>query len=126
MTISGLTPKNAGFHKHKSANFPASTDPTYPEIPWVIAGLIVYLATYLFARKLSALPSLPRLPRCNFILWAVCQVLIITSPTRPIAWESEAIILNAPKSWRISSAAIVSLRIRDSAKDTSSGMAGSR
>ena len=26
--ISGLTPKNAGFHKTKSANFPFSTEPT--------------------------------------------------------------------------------------------------
>ena len=66
------------------------------------------------------------MPRCTFILWAVCQVRVITSPTRPIAWESEEIILNAPKSWRMSSAAIVSRRMRDSANATSSGMLGSR
>jgi len=28
----------------------------------------------------------------------------MTSPTRPMAWESEAIIEKAPRSWRISSA----------------------
>ena len=45
-----------------------------------------------------------------------------TSPTRPIAWLSEEIIEKAPRSWRMSSAAIVSLRMRLSAKATSSGM----
>ena len=49
----GFTPKNLGFHKTKSANFPTSTEPTSCAIPWVIAGLIVYLETYLFALKLS-------------------------------------------------------------------------
>ena len=43
-TISGLAPKNAGFHRIRSASFPTSTDPTSPAIPWVIAGLIVYFA----------------------------------------------------------------------------------
>ena len=49
-----------------------------------------------------------------------------TNPTRPIAWESDDIIENAPRSCRMSSAAIVSLRMRDSAKATSSAIAGSR
>lgn len=49
-----------------------------------------------------------------------------TSPTRPIACESEAIILMAPISCKMSSAAIVSARIRDSANATSSGMSLSR
>ena len=31
-------------------------------------------------------------PRWRFILWAVCQVRMITSPTRPIAWLSDDII----------------------------------
>ena len=31
-------------------------------------------------------------PRCTFILCAVCQVRVMTSPTRPIACESEEII----------------------------------
>ena len=47
-------------------------------------------------------------PRCTFILCAVCQVRMITSPTRPIACESDDIIENAPRSCRMSSAAIVS------------------
>ena len=51
---------------------------------------------------------------------------MITSPTRPIACESEDIIENAPRSCRMSSAAIVSLRMRDSANATSSAMPGSR
>src|SRR5206468_3467821 len=41
---SGLTPKNAGFHSTRSASFPTSIDPTSAAMPWVIAGLIVYLA----------------------------------------------------------------------------------
>ena len=49
-----------------------------------------------------------------------------TSPMRPIACESEDIMLIAPKSCKISSAAIVSALILDSAKATSSGMFLSR
>ena len=51
---------------------------------------------------------------------------MITSPTRPIAWLSDEMIENAPMSCRMSSAAIVSLRMRLSAKATSSGIDGSR
>ena len=51
---------------------------------------------------------------------------MITSPTRPIAWLSEDIMEMAPMSCRMSSAAMVSLRMRLSAKATSSGMRGSR
>ena len=47
---------------------------------------------------------------------------MITSPIRPIACESDEMIENAPRSCRISSAAMVSLRIRLSAKATSSGI----
>src|SRR5882672_3568961 len=65
-------------------------------------------------------------PRCTFILCAVCQVRMMTSPTRPIACESEDIIDSAPRSCRMSSAAMVSLRMRDSAKATSSAIAASR
>lgn len=54
------------------------------------------------------------------ILLAVYTLL--TSPIRPIAWESEDIMLIAPISCKMSSAAIVSPRMRDSAKDTSSGI----
>lgn len=61
-----------------------------------------------------------------FILSAVCQVRVMTSPTRPMAWLSELIIENAPRSCRMSSAAIVSRRIRLSANATSSAMLGSR
>ena len=49
-----------------------------------------------------------------------------TSPTRPMAWESDDVIENTPRSCRTSSAAIVSGRMRESAKATSSGMAGLR
>ena len=123
----GLIPKKAGFHSTRSAILPTSTEPTSRAIPWAIAGLIVYLAIYLRARRLS-MRSLSCFsgPRCSFILCAVCQVRVITSPTRPMAWESEAIMLNPPKSWKISSAAMVSLRIRESAKATSSGIPASR
>ena len=65
-------------------------------------------------------------PRCSFILCAVCQVRITTSPTRPMACESDDIIENAPVSCRMSSAAMVSRRMRDSAKATSSAIEGSR
>lgn len=49
-----------------------------------------------------------------------------TSPMRPMACESEATMLIAPISCNISSAAIVSALILDSAKATSSGMSLSR
>src|SRR4028118_2144941 len=52
--ISGFTPKNAGFHKTRSANFPTSTEPTKCEMPCVIAGLMEYLAMYRLMRVLSA------------------------------------------------------------------------
>ena len=35
-------------------------------------------------------------PRCTFILWAVCHVRMITSPTRPMAWLSDDIMESAP------------------------------
>ena len=92
-------------------------------MPCVMAGLIVYLAMYRFTRSLSF--SAPP-PRCTFILCAVCQVRRITSPTRPIACESEDIIENAPRSCRMSSAAMVSFLMRDSAKATSSAIDASR
>ena len=44
ITISGLTPKNAGFHSTRSASLPTSTDPTSCAMPCVMAGLIVYFA----------------------------------------------------------------------------------
>ena len=43
-TISGLLPKKTGFQSTRSATLPFSTDPTYWEIPWVTAGLMVYFA----------------------------------------------------------------------------------
>jgi hypothetical protein len=51
---------------------------------------------------------------------------MITSPTRPMAWLSDAMIEKAPMSCRMSSAAMVSLRMRLSAKAMSSGIALSR
>ncbi len=50
----------------------------------------------------------------------------MTSPMRPMAWLSEDIIESAPRSCRMSSAAIVSLRMRLSAKARSSAIDGSR
>jgi hypothetical protein len=44
-TISGFTPKNAGFHNTMSASLPGSIEPIYPAMPCVTAGLIVYFAT---------------------------------------------------------------------------------
>mmetsp|Transcript_31581 Transcript_31581/g.50739 ORF Transcript_31581/g.50739 Transcript_31581/m.50739 type:complete len:235 (-) Transcript_31581:1831-2535(-) len=119
--ISGLAPKRAGFQRHISASFPGSIDPTKWDMPWALAGFMVYLATYRLIRSLSSsLPSSGKAPSCFFILSAVCHVLVITSPTLPIAWESDDIMDMAPISCRISSAAIVSSRILDSANATSS------
>ncbi len=91
---------------------------------------MVYLATYRRARRLSAPLSAPpspgSAPRRCFITCAVCQVLMIVSPIRPMAWESEPIIEIAPRSCRTSSAAMVVGRIRDSAKARSSGIEASR
>src|SRR5258706_2766231 len=42
ITISGLTPKNAGFHSTRSASFPVSTEPMNCAMPCAMAGLIVY------------------------------------------------------------------------------------
>ena len=36
-------------------------------------------------------------PRCSFILCAVCQVRVITSPTRPMAWLSLEMMQMAPE-----------------------------
>ena len=44
-TQSGLAPKKAGDQITRSARLPTSTEPTWREMPWVMAGLIVYLAT---------------------------------------------------------------------------------
>ena len=57
---------------------------------------------------------------------AVCQVRRTTSPTRPMACESEPIMEIAPRSWSRSSAAIVEARMRDSANARSSGIADER
>ena len=46
--------------------------------------------------------------------------MIVMTITEVYTCESEAMILIAPRSWRMSSAAIVSFRIRDSANATSS------
>ena len=51
---------------------------------------------------------------------------MITSAMRPMACESEESMLMAPRSCSTSSAAIVSARMRDSAKARSSGIFGFR
>ena len=127
ITTSGFTPKRAGFQITKSANLPTSKEPMTSEVPVAKAGLLVYLALYLFARKLSlsAFCSSGNLPRCFLFLSANCHVRVITSAGRPMAWESELIIEIAPISWRTSSAAMVCLRIRDFPNAISSGISES-
>ena len=45
MTSSGLAPKKAGFQRTRSASLPTSTEPIeVADMPWAMAGLIVYLA----------------------------------------------------------------------------------
>ncbi|MNW19375.1 hypothetical protein D3C71_2193380 [compost metagenome] len=44
MTRAGLTAKNAGAQSTRSASLPTSTEPTSWAMPWVRAGLRVYLA----------------------------------------------------------------------------------
>src|SRR5205807_7952917 len=61
------------------------------------------LPIYRRARRLSARPSPGSEPRRRFLTCAVCHVRRTTSPTRPIACESEPIIEIAPRSWRMSS-----------------------
>ncbi|MOA17090.1 hypothetical protein D3C78_1373320 [compost metagenome] len=43
-TISGFTPKKAGFHNTRSARLPTSIEPISWLTPWAMAGLMVYLA----------------------------------------------------------------------------------
>src|SRR5215210_5442778 len=84
-TISGFTPKKAGFHNTRSANLPTSIEPTSCPIPCAMAGLIVYFDRYRRTRKLSFALDIfsaavcDRCPRCTFILCAVCQVRMMTS-----------------------------------------------
>lgn len=60
-----------------------STEPTNWENPLAIAGFIVYFAMYLLILRLSFAAALgPIDPLCDFILCAVCQVLLIT-------WQKE-------------------------------------
>lgn len=93
-------------------------------MPCATAGFTVYLLTYRLTRKLSAsVPSSSgRGPRWTLFLCAVFHVRKMTSPQRPIACESELIMEMAPRSCSTSSAAMVSARMRLSAKATSSGM----
>ncbi|SLE54443.1 Uncharacterised protein [Mycobacteroides abscessus subsp. massiliense] len=99
-------------------------------MPWVIAGQIVYFATYRRTRLLSFSlgpdGSPGSAPRRFFITCAVCHVRITTSPMRPMAWLSLPIIEIAPISCSRSSAAMVDGRIRLSANARSSGTAALR
>ena len=148
-TSSGFVPKFSGFQRTRSASVPTATWPTRWLMPCVMAlseadssatkqeeenatthGLMVYLEIYRLTRLLShppaASPSDASGPRNSRILLAVRHVRLMTSPTRPIACESELIIAIAPSSCSTSSAATVSARMRDSANATSSGMFLSR
>ncbi len=44
ITVAGFTPKKAGDQTTRSASLPTSMDPTSCAMPWVSAGLMVYLA----------------------------------------------------------------------------------
>src|SRR5918996_6087844 len=78
-------------------------------------------------RALSCSGGSPsRLPVSFFILSAVRQQVVTVSPIRPIACESDEYMLSTPRSWRTSSAAWVSARMRDCANATSSGLLGLR
>ena len=132
---SGLTPKKAGFQTTRSASLPTSIeadlmrDPVRDRRVDRVLGDVSQARGSCPPRHDPTRPqsrSEPELPNWVFILCAVCQVRVMTSPTRPIAWLSLDIIENAPKSCNRSSAAIVSARMRDSAKATSSGMLESR
>ena len=72
MTISGLTPKNSGLQRTKSAILLGSTEPTACEQPVSKAGLIVYLARYCLTLSLSF-----GLVPAGLSLAAVCHVLRI-------------------------------------------------
>ena len=128
MTSSGLTPKNAGFHSTRSASLPTSIEPTSRRDAVRDRGIDrVFRDVAADAEVVVCPPSSPGSgPRCRFILSAVCQVRQITSPIRPIACESDDIMLIAPRSCSTSSAAIVSGRMRESANATSSGTFGDR
>ena len=75
-------------------------------------------------RSLSAraVVSSGSLPVRSFITEASCQHLARFSASRPMPWVSVAKIEIAPMSCRMSPAAMVCGRTRDSAKATSSGM----
>lgn len=73
MTISGLTPKNSGRQRTKSAILLGSTEPTACEQPVSKAGLMVYLARYCLTLSLS----LALAEAAGLSLAAVCHVLRI-------------------------------------------------
>src|SRR5204862_1592914 len=76
---SGFTPKNAGDQRTRSARLPTAIEPMYSATPWAMAGLIVYFATYLRARRLSFRDeSAASDPREAFMTCAVCHVRVIT------------------------------------------------
>ena len=109
-TSSGFTPKKAGFHSTRSASLPASMEPTTMGDAVRDGGIDGVLGDVAFDARVvvSRGSPAPAAPRWTFILCAVCQVRRMTSPTRPIACESDEIMLIAPRSCRMSSAAIVS------------------
>ncbi len=55
--ISGFTPKNAGLHSTRSASFPGSIEPISAANPCVMAGLIVYFATYASPENYRFVPN---------------------------------------------------------------------
>ena len=123
MTRRGLAANDAIGHCTRSAILPGAIEPIAWPTPLVIAGLIVTLARKRRTRSLSLAPeSSGSAPRSSLQWWAIWKARVTDSPTRPIAWESDEIMLMIPRSWSTVSAAIVSARTRLSANDTSSGM----
>ena len=47
-TISGFTPKKAGFQRTRSASFPTSTEPMMSEQPCAIAGLTLLFCVVVY------------------------------------------------------------------------------
>ncbi len=128
-TACGRTPKNAGSQSTRSASLPGShradlgrrarARPPGRSCTWRRSAGPAGCPP-----GAPPTPSPGSAPRRSFIACAVCQVRITISPIRPIAWESEPIMEIAPRSCRMSSAAIVVGRIRDSANARSSGTRG--
>jgi hypothetical protein len=106
-TRCGRTPKNAGSHSTRSASLPGSTEPT-SSVDAVGDRRVDRVLGDVAARpQVVGAPSPGRAPAAAFITCAVCQVRMIDLADPAHRLESEPIIEIAPRSCRMSSAAIV-------------------